>query len=270
VELEYLVEMVGSIAKFKGMGVEAHIDSPGEPMLYPDIVALVKNLRTIPEISVISMQSNGTLLGDMEIADLAGAGLDRINLSMHALDPGLARDLAGVPWYDIEKVAQAARAIAGSSIDLLISPVFLPGINDAEIPRLVRFACEIGAGKRWPPLGIQKYEEYRWGRTLRGVHAQSWERFFRQSLGRWEEETGMRLRLAPADFAIEKRPMLPQMFRKGERAEIEIVGPGWIQGEVLGAGRNRVVSVMGSRRKSGAIRVRIVSTKHNIYVGVPV
>ncbi|MDD1674710.1 MAG: radical SAM protein, partial [Methanomicrobiales archaeon] len=71
VDREYLAETVGSIAQFKGTGVEAHIDSPGEPMLYPDLVELVKDLRKIPEISVISMQSNGTLLGEEVITDLA-------------------------------------------------------------------------------------------------------------------------------------------------------------------------------------------------------
>ncbi|MDD1677278.1 MAG: radical SAM protein [Methanomicrobiales archaeon] len=269
VEREYLVETVRSIAQFKVAGVEAHIDSPGEPMLYPDIVALVRDLRKIPEISVISMQSNGTLLREGVIADLASAGLDRINLSMHALDPDLARCLAGVSWYDVTAVAEAARAIAQSSIDLLISPVHLPGLNDEEIPRLIRFARTTGAGKRWPPLGIQKFEEYRWGRTPPNVHPQSWGRFFSKTLPAWEEESGMRLRLTPADFAIEKRPMIPRVFRKGERAEVEIVGPGWIQGEVLGAGRGRVVSVMGSRKRSGTTRVRFVSAKHNIYVAVP-
>ena len=61
---------------------------------------------------------------------------------------------------------------ASSRIDLLIAPVYMPGINDAEIPKLIRFAQEIGAGKRFPPLGIQKFEHYRYGRSPKGVKAQ--------------------------------------------------------------------------------------------------
>ena len=68
------------------------------------------------------------------------AGLDRINLSLHALDPRIAQSLAGVEWYDIEKLTDAAKAVARSRIDLLIAPVSIPGINDAEIPKLIRFA----------------------------------------------------------------------------------------------------------------------------------
>jgi hypothetical protein len=59
----------------QGPGVECHIDSPGEPMLYPHIVELVKELKKIPEVAVVSMQSNGTLLDAHTIKQLEEAGL---------------------------------------------------------------------------------------------------------------------------------------------------------------------------------------------------
>jgi uncharacterized Fe-S cluster-containing radical SAM superfamily enzyme len=34
--------------------------------------------------------------------------------------------------------------------------------------------------------------------------------------------------------------------------------------------RNRVVSVYNCEKKAGNVRVKIVSTKHNIYTGMPV
>jgi len=107
------------------------------------------------------------------ITALEEAGLDRINLSMHALSSEKAVYLAGIPWFDIEKVQQAARIIAESKIDLLIAPVYIPGVNDEEIPRLIEFALQTGAGKRWPILGIQKFEHYRLGRSPGRVRAQS-------------------------------------------------------------------------------------------------
>ena len=100
------MEAVEEIAPFKGPGVECHIDSPGEPTLYPDIVALVEWLKQIKEVAVVSMQSNGTLLDPNLIKSLEEAGLDRINLSIHALEPTKAAYLAGVPWFDIEKVKE--------------------------------------------------------------------------------------------------------------------------------------------------------------------
>ncbi|HVP24641.1 MAG TPA: radical SAM protein [Methanomicrobiales archaeon] len=269
VERPYLVEWVKQVAEFKGPGVECHIDSPGEPLLYPEIAPLVKDLKAIPEVEVVSMQSNGTLLTPERIGELESAGLDRMNLSIHALDSALGRTLAGVSWYDVEQVKEAARVVAQSSIDLLIAPVYLPGSNDVEIPRIIAFAREIGAGKRWPALGIQKCEHYRFGRNIAGMKFQTWWQFYNRSIRAWEKDAGMRLLLTPRDFGIGKREMLPPVFRKGEKARVDIRAPGWIRGEMLGVGRNRVVSVLDCPTSDGDIRVEIISAKHNIHVARP-
>jgi hypothetical protein len=270
VEREYLVDWVKQVAEFKGDGIECHIDSPGEPLLYPEIVSLVRDLKVIPEVKVVSMQTNGTLLSGKMVNGLESAGLDRLNLSIHALDPVHAKTLAGVSWYDIEKVKEAARRVADSAIDLLIAPVYLPGSNDGEIPRIIAFAREIGAGKRWPALGIQKCERYRYGRNIGGMKFQTWWQFYNRSIRAWARESGMKLLLTPKDFGIEKREMLPSVFRKGEKARVDICAPGWIRGEMLGIARNRVVSVLDCPATKGAIRVEIISAKHNIYVARPV
>ena len=271
VEPGYLLEAVREIAGFKGPGVECHIDSPGEPLMYRRMPELVAGLRKIPEVTAISLQTNGTLLTPETIAALESSGLDRVNLSLHALDPALARELAGVDWFEIGQVTEAARAVAQSRIDLLIAPVYIPGINDDEIPKLIRFAQEIGAGKRFPPLGIQKFERYRYGRTPKGVKAQSWWQFYNRSLAGWEKESGLRLRLDPArDFQTVRRPFVPLAFEKGEKVTVEIRAPGWINGEMLGVARDRVVSVYNCGKQAGNVRVKIVSTKHNIYTAMPV
>jgi uncharacterized Fe-S cluster-containing radical SAM superfamily enzyme len=269
VELDYLMEAVEEIAPFKGPGVECHIDSPGEPMLYPDIVELVRRLKQIKEVSVVSMQSNGSLLSEKKIEQLEEAGLDRINLSIHSLDPEKAAYLAGAPGFDIEKIKEAAEKIAKSKIDLLIAPVYIPGINDPDIPELIRFALDIGAGKRWPPLGIQKFEHYRLGRSPGKVRAQSWWQFYNRSMADWEKQLSIPLRLRPQDFAIEKRPMIPTVLERKEKTWVDIRAPGWVRGEILGVAKNRVVSVMDCPVTQGRVRVQIVSNKHNIYVAVP-
>jgi uncharacterized protein len=179
--------------------------------------------------------------------------------------------LAGVGWFDIDALTDAAQAVARSTIDLLIAPVYVPGINDAEIPKLIRFAQEIGAGKRFPPLGIQKFEHYRYGRSPKGVKAQSWWQFYNRSIRPWEKEFGIKLQLdSVRDFGMVRRPFIPLVFSKGEKVTVEIHAPGWIHGEMLGVARDRVVSVYNCPKESGHVRVKIVATKHNIYVGVPI
>ena len=149
--------------------------------------------------------------------------------------------------------------------------MFIPGINDAEIPGLIRFAREIGAGKRFPPLGIQKFEHYRYGRSPKGVKAQSWWQFYNQSIRPWEKEYGIKLKLdSVRDFGMVRRPFIPLVFSKGEKVTVEIRAPGWIHGEMLGVARDRVVSVYNCPKESGHVRVKIVAVKHNIYVGIPI
>ncbi len=174
-----------------------------------------------------------------------------------------------MPGFDIEKIKQAARSIAKSKIDLLLAPVYIPGINDEDMPDLIRFAQEIGAGKRWPPLGIQKFEHYRLGRSPGKVRAQNWWQFYNRSMAQWEKQFSIPLRLKPQDFKIEKRPTIPTVFEKKEKAWVEIKAPGWVRGEQLGVAKNRVVSVMDCPIQQGSVRVQMVSNKHNIYVAVP-
>jgi uncharacterized protein len=269
VELEYISDWSRQIAEFKGPGVECHIDAPGEPMLYPSIVELIFALKEIVEVSVISMQTNGTLLDASKILVLEEAGLDRINLSMMALNPDLAKHLAGVPWYDINRIKEVAKKIAASKIDLLIAPVYLPGINDAEIPELIKFSQDIGAGKKWPSIGIQKFESHKLGRKPSGLKVQTWWKFYNRSIRFWENQSSSKLVLKPQDFGIEKRPMLPSVFRMNEKTRVDIRGPGWIKGERLGVARKRVVSVLNCPVDSGLVRVKLVSIKHNIYIAMP-
>ena len=212
------------------------------------------------------MQTNGTLLEGSVLSKLQEAGLDRINLSMMALEPELAKKLAGYGWYDVEKIKHVAKLIADSKIDLLIAPVYLPKINDSEIPKLIKFAKEIGAGKKWPALGIQKFEKYKLGRKPKGIGIQNWWRFYNQSIKSWEKEFGQKLILQQKDFGIEKREMLPTVFEKGEKVNVEIKAPGWLKDEMLGVAKGRVISVLNCLKKEGQLRVKILSNKHNIYV----
>ena len=271
VELDYLVEEFRRIVRYKGeYGIEAHIDTVGDPLTYPKIVDLVQELKSTRGVEVVSMQTHGYLLNEHLIEELEAAGLDRINLSIDATDPELARFLSGTPSYDVERVMAMAEYIAkNTKIDLLIAPVWVPSINDEEIPKIIEFALRIGAGKHWPALGIQKYIPHRRGRKPKGVKPMTWEEFYNR-LAEWERKYKTTLILSlERDFGLHKRKMLPIKFRRREKVELEIVGPGWLRGEVLARGRNRSVTVVGiPKRLPVGTRVfaEIIRNKHNIYV----
>jgi uncharacterized Fe-S cluster-containing radical SAM superfamily enzyme len=266
VDLNYIISWFERLVESKGISdIEAHIDTVGDPFLYPKIVDLVKRLRDIPEVKVISAQTHGPLLTQKLIGELEGR-IDRINLSIDSLEEGKAKYLAGSDWFRIDKVIEAAKRVAQSSIDLLIAPIWVPGLNDEDIPKIIEFALSIGAGKIWPALGIQKYEAYRGGRKPKGVKPISWGEFYRK-LAELEREFGVKLILSPDDFGIRKvKPVEPRL-RKGEILNVKVLGEGWKVGEVLAVARNRVVTVLDSPPvpPGSLIKVRVIRDRDNIY-----
>ena len=271
VDLDILLDWAAQLVRFKGSrGVEAHIDTVGEPATYPHLVELVQGLADIPGVEVVSMQTNGVLLDERAVEELEAAGLSRINLSIHALDPDLARRLAGTDDYDLEAVLSLAEAIAASGVDLLIAPVWVPGLNDDEIPRIIELAKSIGAGKKWPPLGIQKYLAHKRGRRPRGVRPMSWRAFY-AALRALEEEHGVKLVLRPEDFGIFKAPLLPPPFSPGEVVKVRVMAPGWLRGEATGVARGRAITLVGAHGIEPGMTVlaRVIRVKHTIYLAEP-
>jgi len=245
-DVEYLLAWFEWAVKRKELEkVHAYVDAAGDPLTYPRIVELVAKLRKMPFVETIAMETHGALLTEKLAEELDEAGLDRLNLSLDALDPELARTLSGTPWFDVRKVVRVAEYVASSlRMDLLIAPVWLPGVNDAEIPKIIEWALRIGAGKRWPPLGIQKYEAHRYGRKPEGVKPMSWRAFY-SALSNWESEYGVKLVLTPQDFGICRAKRIPLVFHRFERINLKVLGPGWLKGQWLAAARGRAVTVVG-------------------------
>jgi uncharacterized Fe-S cluster-containing radical SAM superfamily enzyme len=247
--------------------IEAHIDTVGEPLMYPQIVELVSALSKNPHVKTVSMQSNGTLLNEKLIDELGAAGLSRINISIESLDPEHAHRIAGTDSYNLEKILHNAEYIAkNTDIDILIAPVWIPGVNDDEIPKLIEFALKIGAGKKWPPLGIQKFLPHKYGRKY-DEKTMGWEEFYNR-LRKWEELYGTKLILAPSDFGSHPCKPLPRAFKRYEKVKVKVVGPGWMKGEKLAVARNRVLTIVDAERIPAGkeVLVRMERVVDGIYI----
>lgn len=268
VDLEQLLAAFEWAASYKEINdIEAHIDTVGEPLMYPQIVELVQGLSANRNVKIVSMQTNGTLLNAKLIEELEAAGLSRINMSIESLDPELAKRCAGTNSYNIEKVLENAEYIArNTNIALLIAPVWLPGINDAEIPKLIEFALEMGAGKRWPALGIQKFLPHKYGRKP-DIKAMGWEKFYSQ-LEELERIYNIKLVLTPQDFGSFQCKALPRVFKRYERVKVKVIGPGWMKGEKLAVARDRVITVVDAERipVGAEVFVRMERVVDGIYI----
>lgn len=253
VDRAYLVEETEKIVKFKDCSVEINIDSVGEPFCYPELEALVKDLRKIANVQKISIQTNGTMWKDLDI--------DCINVSLHAIEPKLARNLMGTVAYDVERVKKFIQKYRNIGKEVRVCPVYIPGVNDAEIPKIIEFAKEFGCS-----VGIQKYEIYSHSRRIPKVKAQNWWQFSKK-LREWEKQYNITLVLTARDVGIVKAKRVPEVFRKGEKVRVLVKLPGWYKTQMIGMSRNRCISIENCTKKPGdLVPVTILETKNNLYL----
>lgn len=261
VELDYLIKEFKKLASYKNCEIEAHINAQGEPLLYPKIIELVKELSSIKSVKIVSMDTNGALLTKNFVDKLAEAGLTRFNLSLNALDGKIAEKLAGMP-YNVKKIIETAKYIPKKT-DLIITPVWVPGFNDNEIPKLIEFAKSIGAGKKAPPIGIQSFLSYRFGRNP--CKTMPFNLFYNK-LKELEKRYNIKLIASEKEFGIKKIKPLPKPFKKREVTEAKIVCQGRLRNEKLAVAKDRVIAVPNCF-KEGTIKTKITRTKHNIFIG---
>ena len=253
------------IAEFKKSDrIDAHINAQGEPTLYADIVELVRDIMSIKGVKTSSIDTNGLLLTKQMVDELADAGLTRINLSLHALEPKKANELAGYP-YNLSKVLDLAKYIPTTKMDLIITPVWMNGFNDEELPKLAKFATEIGAGKNCPPIGIQNALNYRFGRNP--IKETPMDEFY-SKMRELEKKNGIKLIFDKHAFDVVDLPELPKPFKKGQIIEAQVVLPGRLGSEMLAVAKGRLISVPECFKEIGAkVKLKIRRSKHNIFLG---
>ncbi len=261
VEKDYLVEGFRKLAEFKAIdNVEAHIGTQGEPLLYAHTVELIKDIRKIKNVKTISINTNGVLLNEKLIDELARAGLTRINLSLNALDDKTARKLAGTA-YDVKRIMDISKYIK-NKLELQIAPVWVPGFNDNEIEKIIVFAKELGAR-----IGIQNFLIYKHGR--RPAKQMEWKEFYDKLL-LLEKKHKVKLMLSEKDFNITKTKPLPRPFKKGDVIKAKTTCLGRWSNEVLAVANDRAITLVnyhGKFVKNKTIKVKILRSKHNIFIG---
>lgn len=261
IDKDYLLEEVKKAVEFKAVECEVNLDSVGEITTYSNLVELVKGIKAIPNVKRISMQTNGTLLTGEKVYALEKAGISQINLSINSLNHFQAVDLSGCPGYSLDNILQIAKVISDSSIQLLIAPVWIPKVNDAEMLKLVELAKQLNA-----KIGIQKYETYRYSRKIKGTKPITFWKFYQQ-LKQMEKETGMKLVLTRDDFRIHKAARIPSVFEERDKIQAVVKCPGWNKGQVIAVAKGVCISVNKCSTPIGkTARVKILETKNNIYV----
>jgi cyclic pyranopterin phosphate synthase len=115
----------------------------GEPLLRGDIVELVSELRSLRTVEdrppEVALTTNGHLLAEMA-APLKAAGLDRVTVSMDAVDPERFARITRVP-HGYEAVLAGLRAARRAGLEpVKVNCVLVRGFNEDQVEAFGRFA----------------------------------------------------------------------------------------------------------------------------------
>lgn len=153
-------ELTRVAAAFVALGATRFRLTGGEPLLRPDVAALVPRLREAGAAE-ITLTTNGVLLAH-HAAALRSAGVDRITISLDTLRPERMEAFARRARHADVLAGIGAAADAGFT-GLKLNTVVVRGFNEDEIAAIAAFAwargieprfieyMDVGGATRWRP-----------------------------------------------------------------------------------------------------------------------
>jgi cyclic pyranopterin phosphate synthase len=164
-EIELIVQAAASL------GISKVRLTGGEPLIRLGFVELVRMLARIPGIDDLAMTTNGTLLARYA-AELAEAGLKRVNVSLDTLQPERFRQITRLG--DLTAVFEGiAAAREAGLVPIKVNTVLVQELNDDEVVDFARLTLEgdwhvrfielmpLGANTAWAGDGYVSVGEVR-------------------------------------------------------------------------------------------------------------
>lgn len=139
-ELLTLEELERLSMAFVAKGVERLRITGGEPLVRRNVMSLFDRLGAQigkSNLKEVTLTTNGSQLSRFA-RDLVSAGVKRINISLDTRDEAKFRDITR--WGDLAKVLDGIDAADAAGLKIKINTVALKGVNEDEIPQLLRWA----------------------------------------------------------------------------------------------------------------------------------
>jgi cyclic pyranopterin phosphate synthase len=129
-------EIVRLARLFTAAGVRKLRITGGEPLLRPALEDLIGDLRALPGVEAIALTTNGILLAQ-HAAGLKAAGLDRVTVSLDALDEKTFTQMSGGRG-GLERVLDGIDAAVEAGLTpVKINAVVQRGVNDRNVMNLL-------------------------------------------------------------------------------------------------------------------------------------
>jgi GTP 3',8-cyclase len=141
-DLLTLEELDRVCSAFIAQGVRKLRLTGGEPLVRKGIMTLVESLsRHLKSgaLEELTLTTNGSQLAKYA-RELAQHGVKRINVSVDTLDEKKFREITR--WGELPKILDGIKAAQDAGIHVKINAVALKGVNEHEIPDMVRWCHE--------------------------------------------------------------------------------------------------------------------------------
>ena len=131
----------------------------GEPLVRRGCPELIRMIKSIPGVELVTLTTNGLLLGE-QLNDLLSAGLDAVNISLDTLD---AKKYEWITGFDnLPIVLSSIEKAVRSKIPVKINAVLQKGMNEEEWLPLTRLAQNLPLSVRFiemMPIGYGNMSE---------------------------------------------------------------------------------------------------------------
>lgn len=177
-ELLSFEELRDVAAVFVRLGVKKLRITGGEPLLRAQLPALVQMLHVLG--AELALTTNGLLL-EKHAAALKAAGLDRVTVSLDALDVETFRKMSGTDHHTPDEVLRGIETARHVGLAVKVNTVIRRGVNESDVLPLVRRFrhsgvplrfieyMDVGSTNGWSTRDFVPSEELR--RTVETEHA---------------------------------------------------------------------------------------------------
>ncbi len=141
-------ELERVVAAFVDLGVSKLRVTGGEPLLRRDLPELIAKLAALDGVEDIALTTNGVLLPRMA-DELVDAGVDRVTISLDALDDATFRAMADTPLSVAAVIEGVEAAKAAGLRPVKVNTVVQYGVNDHQIEDLAAWARDTGVTIRF-------------------------------------------------------------------------------------------------------------------------
>ncbi len=139
-ELLSFEEIIRVARMFTERGVVKLRLTGGEPLLRREIETLISGLADLPGVRDLTLTTNGALLTQEKARSLRDAGLDRVTISLDALDESIFQQMNDVAFPAGKVLDAVERAVAAGLSPVKVNMVVRKGFNDRDVlPMVKRF-----------------------------------------------------------------------------------------------------------------------------------